>query len=165
MEPNASMEREPVVRFEPGSVDANSNGETRLYNQRVLFESQETDPVQTAVSIPADSKGRFGGPSEAVISAKVDGELREIGRITMDGAITFNDDAAVYKQDNDGLFDIEGKKGTANELFPSLFENKSIIPSDAAAAEENTTEEKRSIIDIMGSEYKAKAKEQINKPC
>ena len=165
MEPNASMEREPVVRFEPGSVLANSNGETRLYNQRILFESQETDPVQTAVSIPVDSKGRFGGPSEAVISAKVDGELREIGRITMDGMITFNDDAAVYKQDNDGLFDIEGKKGTANELFPSLFENKSIIPSDAAATEENTTEEKRSIIDIMGSEYKAKAKEQINKPC
>lgn len=165
MEPNASMEREPVVRFEPGSVVANSNGETRLYNQRILFESQEADPVQTAVSIPVDSKGRFGGPSEAVISAKVDGELREIGRITMDGVITFNDDAAVYKQDNDGLFDIEGKKGTANELFPSLFENKSIIPSDATATEENTPEEKRSIIDIMGSEYKAKAKEQINKPC
>lgn len=165
MEPNASMEREPVVRFEPGSVDANPNGETRLYNQRILFESPETDPVQTAVSIPVDYKGRFGGPSEAVISAKVDGELREIGRITMDGMITFNDDAAVYKQDNDGLFDIEGKKGTANELFPSLFENKSSIPSDAAATEENTTEEKRSIIDIMGSEYKAKAKEQINKPC
>ena len=165
MEPNVSMEREPVVRFEPGSVVANPNGETRLYNQRILFESQEADPVQTAVSIPVDSKGRFGGPSEAVISAKVDGELREIGRITMDGMITFNDDAAVYKQDNDGLFDIEGKKGTANELFPSLFENKSIIPSDASATEENTTEEKRSIIDIMGSKYKAKAKEQINKPC
>ena len=165
MEPNASMEREPVVRFEPGSVVANSNGETRLYNQRILFESQEADPVQTAVSIPVDSKGRFGGPSEAVISAKVDGELREIGRITMDGTITFNDDAAVYRQDNDGLFDIEGKKGTANELFPSLFENKSVIPSEATATEENTTEEKRSIIDIMGSKYKAKAKEQINKPC
>lgn len=165
MEPNASMEREPVVRFEPGSVDAGPNGETRLYNQRILFESQETDPVQTTVSIPIDSNGRFGGPSEAVISAKVDGELREIGRITMDGMITFNDDAAVYKQDNDGLFDIEGKKGTANELFPSLFKNKSIIPSDATATEENTTEEKRGIIDIMGSEYKAKAKEQINKPC
>ena len=165
MEPNASMEREPVVRFEPGSVDANPNGETRLYNQRILFESQETDPVQTAVSIPVDSKGRFGGPSEAVISAKVDGELREIGRITMDGMITFNDDAAVYRQDNDGLFDVEGKKGTANELFPSLFENKLVVPSEAAPEEESTTGEKRSIIDIMGSEYKAKAKEQINKPC
>ena len=165
MEPNASMEREPVVRFEPGSVDAGPNGETRLYNQRILFESPETDPVQTAVSIPVDSKGRFGGPSEAVISAKVDGELREIGRITMDGTVTFNDDAAVYRQDNDGLFDVEGKKGTANELFPSLFENKSVIPSEAAQEEESTTEEKRSIIDIMGSEYKAKAKEQITKPC
>lgn len=165
MEPNASMEREPVVRFEPGSPDANPNGETRLYNQRILFESQETDPVRTAVSIPVGYDGRFGGPSEAVISAKVDGELREIGRITIDGMITFNDDAAVYRQGNDGLFDIEGKKGTANELFPSLFENKSVIPSEAAQEEENTTEEKRSIIDIMGSEYKAKAKEQINNPC
>ena len=165
MEPNASMEREPVVRFEPGSVDAGPNGETRLYNQRILFESQETDPVQTAVSIPVDYDGSFGGPSEAVISAKVDGELREIGRITMDGMITFNDDAAVYRQDNDGLFDVEGKKGTANELFPSLFENKLVVPSEAAPEEESTTGEKRSIIDIMGSEYKAKAKEQINKPC
>lgn len=165
MEPNTSMDREPVVRFEPGNVVARPNGEVRLYNQRILFESQETDPVQTAVSIPVGYDGTFGGSSEAVISAKVDGELREIGRITMDGEIAFNDDAAVYKQGNDGLFDIEGKKGTANELFLSLFENKSVIPSDATSMEENTSEEKRSIIDIMRSKYKAKAEEQINKPC
>lgn len=165
MEPNTSMDREPVVRFEPGSVDAGPNGEVRAYDQRILFESQGTDPVQTAVSIPVGYDGTFGGSSEAIISAKVDGELREIGRITMDGGIAFNDDAVVYRQGSDGLFDIEGKKGTANELFPSLFENKSVIPSDATATEENTPEEKRSIINIMGSEYKAKAKEQTNKPC
>lgn len=165
MKPDTSMAREPVVRFEPGNEEANSEGEVRVYNQRVLFESSEEDPVQTAISIPVDYQGRFGGPSEAIISAKVDGELREIGRITIDGEITFNDDAAVYKQGSDGMFDIGGKKGTANELFPSLFENKVVVPSEVSSEDGITTGEKKSMINIMGSEYKAKAKEQINKPC
>ena len=111
------------------------------------------------------------GEASQILTRTRDSLLDAAEAVASDGIISAalsesrRDDAAVYKQDNDGLFDIEGKKGTANELFPSLFENKSIIPSDASATEENTTEEKRSIIDIMGSKYKAKAEEQINQPC